>query len=728
MFARRRYIMTPREYNWNHSYINGLVFVILLLTSSVEIIADNVNITEGGSSQEINCTLYRSCTQCTGAHSGCSWLIEKQICLNSNQILSGKFIVDTKESCPAYAVTYDGYSLQVTVSNIEAKSVKTFFNVSPNIGCEIENATYNASIDNGVITCNWEDKKTIPIEKQRTTKANPLFIFYFSIVVNNVRLQFDNPRDHYISYHGWTCPKENCTISFWESDSKKYYCKWCLKNDSCKITAEQLNSCDIRNAVNNEKWKDGAPPSTIEVRSPDVAIESFKPDVLLFHRNTPTVVSITVKNHRFLAEGRLTTVTLAGQSCDESVTVDDKTVNCTVSCLKEVKEGPVVIEYAGITSVLRLKSAQKFRFVEPKFTDVSPSCVPFTGGTRIELIGENLNTTTDLQVFFRNIMTKVMCDIVELKHDRIVCVTSPHTDEQKSGPLQIVFEKNSIGKFYKKKMFTYVNEPTVLDGQVFEGLASGDVSLTVRGEFECTENQQMYVDYNGTRYYGNCMVRNNSNSTMDCWPPKLDDPGQMTSLSLGFRVDLAGKVVNFPQQTPYLLHPDPVYTDFEVFDGTVVRVEGVFPDLLQRRRPNGSYIFEVTYRGDELDDDERFTMINVTENYIECRSSFDTSVADILEIAITVDKQVKRTVVQRRHRRYYAIVRLMSPQHVIGGISALLICVFALIFCVKKIMNSSKQHMDKRYIGELRNITAGIDDTTDYLLNSNTGKRPKTRH
>jgi len=238
----------------------------------------------------------------------------------------------------------------------------------------------------------------------------------------------------------------------------------------------------------------------------------------------------------------------------------------------------------------------------------------------------------------------------------------------------------------------------------------------------------MYVDYNGTRYYGNCMVRSNSNSTMDCWPPKLDDPGQMASLSLGFRVDLAGKIVNFRYQTPYLLHPDPVYTDFEVFDGTVVRVEGVFPDLLQRRRPNGSYIFEVTFRGDEADDDERFTMINVTENYIECRSSFDTSVADILEIAITVDKQVKRTVVQRRHRQYYAIVRLLSPQHVIGGISALLICVFALIFCVQKIKNSSKQNMDKRYIGELRNITAGIDDTTDYLLNSNTGKRRKVRY
>ncbi|XP_016663061.1 plexin-A2 [Acyrthosiphon pisum] len=400
----------------------------------------------------------------------------------------------------------------------------------------------------------------------------------------------------------------------------------------------------------------------------------------MYQRNTSSVVSITVKNHRFLAEGRSTTVTLAGQSCDDPVTVDDQTVNCTVGLgyLNGLKEGPVVIEYAGITSVLILKSAQKFRFIGPRLTDVNPTCVPATGGTRIELTGEYLNAIPNVQLFFRNIRTKVMCDIIEITHDRIVCVTGAHTGEPKSGPLLIVFD-GAVGKFYKKKMFTYVNEPTVLDGQVFEGLASGDVSLTVRGGFDCTENQQMYVDYNGTRYYGNCVVRDNSNLTMYCWPPKLDDPGQMMSLSLGFRVDLAGKVVNLPQQTPYLLHPDPVYTDFEVFDGTVVRVDGIFPDLLQRRRPNGSYILEVTFRGDEADHDERFIMVNVTENYIECRSPFDTSVADILEIAITVDKQVKRTVVQRRHRRYYAIVRLLSPQQVIGGFSAMLICVFCAV-------------------------------------------------
>jgi len=567
------------------------------MTSSMEIIAENVNLMKDGSSQEINCTLYRSCTQCADA-SICSWLLEKQICLFSNQTLSGKFIVGTKESCPAYAVTYHNYSLQVTVSNIAAKSVNTFFNESTNIGCEIENATYNASIDNGVITCNWVDSKIIPTEERRTAETNPLFILYFSIVINNVRLQFNNPRDHYISYHGWTCPNQKCTISYWESDSRKYYCKWCLKNDDCKITAQQLNSCDIRDTINNEKLKNDTLLSTIEVRSADVVIESFRPDVLLCTNNKSSKVNITVKNHRILAEGRSMTVTLAGQSCGDPVTVDDQTVNCIVSYPCQVEEGPVVIEYAWITSVVRLKSAKKFRFVGPNFTGFSPNCIPATGGTRIQLTGEYLNATGDVQVFFRNNLSKLMCEVVELTQDHIGCVTSAHTGEYKSGPLQIVFQKVG-GMFYRKNWLTYVTDPTVLDGQVFEGVASGNVPLTVRGGFDCTENQQMYIDYNGKRYYGHCAMRFNDNTTMDCWPPKLDDPGQIMSLPLGFRVDLAGKVVYLPQQTPYfyLLFPDPVYTDFEVFDGTIVRVDGVFPDLLQRRQLDGSYIFEVTFHG-----------------------------------------------------------------------------------------------------------------------------------
>uniref|UniRef100_A0A2S2P8M2 Plexin-A2 n=1 Tax=Schizaphis graminum TaxID=13262 RepID=A0A2S2P8M2_SCHGA len=734
------FYITAKQYNyWNHSSIKQLLFAILLLTSSVVINADNVNLTESEPSQEINCTIYRSCKQCADA-SSCSWAIDKQICLYSNQSHSENYRVVTKESCPEYAVTLKTkdkhYWIQVTVSNMAVKSVNTFFNDNAVISCEIENTIYKASINNGTISCKWVKEKIISLEKRSSMDINPLFIYYFSIVVdNNVRLQFNDPRDHYISYHSWTCPDVNCSIVFWESDSRKYYCKWCLKKDGCQLTAGSWYSCDVRHALNNEKLRNNDTAlSTIEVKSPELAIETFKPDVLLKNRNMSVVVSIYVKNHKILADGRSTTaVTVAGQSCYNPTAVDDQTINCTVSKYNEMTladDGPVQVEYTWTTTSrkVRLTSSQKFKFVVPSVTGVNSTCVPATGGTRIELTGQYLNATTDVQVFFKKWGSKTTCEIFELSRDRMGCVTVANSKVRKPGPLLITFD-NMTG-IYTKEDFSYVSDPTVLDGQVFAGIASGDVPLIVRGSFNCTKNQQVYVDYNRKRHFGRCALRNiNDSAMMHCWPPKFDSPAQMTSLPLGFRIELADKVVFVQQQTPYLLHPDPIYVDFEVHDDDTIRVNGVFPDPLQRRQLDGNYLIEVALLGEPSDDDDIFCNVtDVTENHAECRSPSGTSFVDVLEIVIVLaGKQAVRTVVYRKHKQYYYVmIRLLRPQYVVGGISILLICVFALIFCIKNLMNRSKRHVDRRYISELRNITAGIDGSTDYLLNSNTLNCVKT--
>lgn len=681
---------------------------------SSSVIAENGNSKERGSSQEINCTTYSTCAQCAVA-SNCSWLIEKQTCSLSNLSLPPNLTVIARESCLELAVkTLDADSIQVTVTNIAVKSVKTYFDNSKTIACEVEKKTYSASINNGIIACDLKEKVTIPLIQGSTFKTSPLFIRYFSIVVDRIRLQFNDPRDHYVSYSG--CPDENCAVGFWESGSRKYYCKWCLKNRGCQIAAEQQGGCDVRNAIDNERVH---LESTIEVKSPDVTIASFVPEVLLCMSDTPTVVSITVKNHWILADGRSTEVTVAGQKCVEPITVDSQTVNCTIMYdeILQVAEGPVQVEYVQPPNILRLSSAQTFRFVNPTITDVSPVCVPTSGGTRIEVTGEHLNVTDRLRVNIDKETIGTVCDIVALARDRIDCVTQATTDGPRSGTLMMIFNEMII-KFYRKTMFVYVADPTVQDGQMFTGVASGGVPLTVRGGFQCTENPQMYVYYNRTKHYGHCALHGtNDTSAINCWPPKLDCPSQMTSLPLGFQVDLAGKTVHLQPLWRYLLYPDPVYTDFEVLDNGTVRVSGAFSDPLLRRQPDDSYLLVVTFRGADADGNENYydcTVTHITENYVDCLAPFDALVADVLEIAIAVSKQIQPTTVYKRHKQYHAFMKLLKLDYIVGSISCLMICVFTLIFCVKKMLNNSKQHKDKVYLEELRNITAGIDDNTDY--------------
>lgn len=726
------------------SYWILLPFTIVSLTLSVEINTDNVHLTGSGSSEEINCTTYNSCRQCADVPV-CGWIIEKQICcLYSNQSLLESSIVVAKEFCTEYNVsltTIDtDYWIKVVVSNIEENSVNNFLNEHAVINFYVEDKSYNASINNGVMALKWVKVDVLTDRIRKTHKINPLHIFYFLIIVNGVKLKFNDPRDHYISYHSWSCPKADCSITYWESDSRKYYCKWCLKNDDCRIAAKQQDSCDIRNATNNAKMVRKTVPSSFDVNGPDLAIESVKPDVLLFTRNTSSMLYITVKNHRFLSDDESTKVTVSGQDCSKVTTVDDRTIKCTVSYYNDPTmsvEGPVVVEYAYNTTAVRLKSAQTFKFVVPSVTGVNPTCGPVTGGTRIELTGQYLNVTTEVGVFF-NSMSTPMCKIKEMTRDRISCVTMPLADGKGRGadvgPLLIVVDKMK-GTFYRKKKFSYVSEPTVLDGQVFAGIASGDVPLIVRGDFECTGNQQMYVDYKGTTHYGLCAVRDyNGTKAMYCRPPKFDSPAKTTELPLGFTAEMDGKVVRMQKNTPihYLMYRDPVYVDFEVYNQNyTVHVNGLFPDPMQRRQLDGSYYFEVALLGlqpPDGDDDDDVTLclvIEVTDSYVKCWPPSGTSLAGVLEIAIVVpDGQAKRTVVvvPRRHKQYHQILKSMQKsQCLIGGFSVLIVCVIAVMFSVKKIRDHSKRYTRRRYMSELRNITAGIEDSSDYLLqDSNT--------
>lgn len=675
-------------------------------------------------------------------------MIEKQICrLISNQSLVENSIVVEKKFCTEYAVSLTtintDYWIEVVVSNIELKSVNHFLNENAVIRFYVENKLYNASINNGVIVCKWVRVDLFRDKKQR--KQNPLHIFYFSIIVNDVRLKFNDPRDHYISYHSWSCPKAICSIAYWESDLRKYYCKWCLKNDDCPIPAKQQDSCDIRYATNNTKTIGETEPSSLDVNGPDLAIESVEPDVLLFTRNTSSMLMITIKNHRFLSDDKSTKVTVSGQNCYNVTTVDDRRIKCIVSYYNDPTmsvEGPVLVKYEYKSTAVRLKSAQMFKFVVPSVTGVNPMCGLVTGGTRIELTGQYLNATTKVEVFFNN-MSAPMCTIKEMSRNRISCVTLPPADGKGRGadvgPLLIVFD-DMKGTFYRKKYFSYVAEPTVLDGQVFAGIASGDVPLIVRGDFECTGNQQMYVDYIGTTHYGLCVVRDyNGTKAMHCRPPKFDSPAKTMRLPLGFIAEIDDKVVRMQQKTPihYLMYHDPLYVDFEVYkQNDTVRVNGLFPDPMQRRQLDGSYYFEVALLGlqppDGDDDDLTLCFVfEVTDSYVMCQPPFGTLLVDVLEIAIVVpDGQAKRTlvVVHRKHKQYYQILKSMQkPPCLIGGISVLFICVIAVMFSVKKIRGHSKKYMGRRYINELRDITAGIENSSDYLLeDSNTVRRVKT--
>lgn len=100
----------------------------------------------------------------------------------------------------------------------------------------------------------------------------------------NIRLQFDNVQDHYVIGNNPFCNKTNCTIGFWENELNhlRYYCKWCLKTKNCDTI--QQNNCFISNVTNNQKITNTM--SNIEIKSPNVMIQSFQPKFSTFDSET----------------------------------------------------------------------------------------------------------------------------------------------------------------------------------------------------------------------------------------------------------------------------------------------------------------------------------------------------------------------------------------------------------------------------------------------------------
>lgn len=71
---------------------------------------------------------------------------------------------------------------------------------------------------------------------------------------------------------------------------------------------------------------------------------------------------------------------------------------------KEPKTGPIIVKVADF----RAESLEKFRFVDPKITGLSPTKGPKAGGTRLTIFGEHLNAGSHVQAFVNGVPCSIL--------------------------------------------------------------------------------------------------------------------------------------------------------------------------------------------------------------------------------------------------------------------------------------------------------------------------------
>lgn len=473
-------------------------------------------------------------------------------------------------------------------------------------------------------------------------------------------------------------------------------CSGCLTDDTCKWLLEE-RKCVDSNATSKLK----ASLTNINSCPERYEIKSFRPIAGLKH--SKTIVNITLKqndNSEMISINHIMKITIGGHEC-EKLNFTKLTLYCSVKYhnVSGEIEGPVEI----ILPSLKLVSKQNFSFVEPEMYDFNPKCGPLKGNTSLTITGRNLAVATDVRVSVDNIT----CTIVTRENDRVICLTGV-SDTTRSGAINVLLDGLNVVNS-TNLTFSYTEHPSVDLNQDYKGIVSGGTRLSVHGRFHCAQNPKMFVvdNYNGKRNFEDCVFMQDTTEreaakTVSCQTPALN---KSLNFTIGFTVEYAGQTLDilFPgvDAHPYVLYPDPDFTDFMI-NGTAVIINGQFG-----------------YTGYQLDDlavqiadtGDKCGVKIVNETTIICQT--ETVVENAREIIVAVGKVFKTSVTIKDEQQKsehkdppVASGRFTPVTIVVTLLIGLVLCAITLTL----VKFNRKKQTEKQYLADLRDITAGIGD------------------
>lgn len=503
--------------------------------------------------------------------------------------------------CPRFsvveksAVAGTSFKYTVRISNDDRSGLVAAFLRASKITCCLETCDFDGSVVNDEIVC-----AEVHMPSSYFMNRTRALVMYVYVTFNGVKLKFDEEAEYYYPIYDRECVAEQrdegCATCLWNDrgvggGEYAHYLKWCPAGNRCTGSYQVY---DKRETRSHEKCR--AAGDDVRVECADFEIQSFEP--LRVPWTGGTALRIAVRNHSMLAEGKMIGVTVAGRECANPVTaVDNETIVCTVATadpedgsLELQQLGYVQVTYASSVARFTLTSVDSLIFVDPVVTTVSPACGSPDGGTLLTVTGRFLDAGAEVHV---SVVTgdadheaAVACETVARGPDSITCRTGASRAQDTRGRVLVEFDGH-LRKYAGPGAFAYVaGDPAVDAGQAFEGTVSGGTAVPVRGShLTCLERATFYViDRDGDRRYAAARCHVLNDSLMVCRAPRLDRVlfAAETSTYLHFGVgaqDFAGLSFDLlehgPAKAGFVLHADPVYTDFETDDeSTTLTING----------------------------------------------------------------------------------------------------------------------------------------------------------
>lgn len=712
-----------------------------------------------------NCSTIAKCDECAKSPA-CAWTFARQRCADTDgrgedDGGGGGPIVRSQWACPEFTPalvdveTGDGrrrYAVIVTVSRGSTAVMAHLRNSA--IACTVDGAVRTGAMTaDGAIECEPDRRAA---ERSPAAyyygRTNALHVVRFDVFVGGVPLVFDDPVLHYVSAYEYPCDDQRCVVGTWDEGDgparRHHYCRWCARNRGCAVQVQQ-SKCAAWPAGggggDNGSAAIDLTGGRVPVRTEAARVLSFRPEYAV--ATADAVVTVTVRGHSVLADGRAVAVTVVGRPCvlaagdgpgpaedDGPWPTDDDgdgeaVLECVVAAAKpsewredRVYAGPLEVTYSSAGTEYVLRSAATFRFVWPEIKSLVPKCGPAGGPTALTVLGERLDVTAG-NGSLRVTAGGADCPVVEHGPERIVCVTDGAAAPGVV-PVWVDFG-NGLATGVSRLSFEYAATPYADDDQELAAIASGGTAMVIRGEFACVHRATMAAVVDDAIVYESCRVPDAAAGAaaadrVTCRTPRVHPgpDGRPVDVPFWLHVQVGGVEHKLPGSR-YRAYPDPEFAGYDVTGRTVIVRDARMglgygaADLNVTARHNGTAV--------------PCAVVSADGGRIECVLPYAPA-ADAAELGLTVAVGSHRARPVGRwteasgaqwaaagagaganrvtgHRLRVAVV--LSGVSVVSVFVAL---VFGLLFCYRIMLANSKRQTEKRYLEELRNITAAADN------------------
>ncbi|RWS07647.1 plexin A-like protein [Dinothrombium tinctorium] len=525
-----------------------------------------------------DCRSYIRCTECVLSPFPCNWCVGGHKCTRENcrndVLVTGvssirPSILSGPRFCPRINLPSDRKNeflvpfgrlqkVYVTIDNILPFIATTRFSCLFNIEGKVESV--NAHLLGDRVYCDsfsFQYKADVP-----TINAS------FAVIWDGNK-PLDNPENIHLLIYRCDAMARNC--GFCLELPEKFNCGWC--QDHCDIEENCAKNRSRASWLNNQEI------------CPDPKITDFYPKSGPIEGGTNITIEGLNLGRKF--EDIENGVHIANELSGSTV----KMINCIP--FKEFYEktskiickvlippnatndvnigsvtGPVIV---NIQNLYTATSKEHFKFVNPIITAIEPAKGPVSGGTKLIISGLYLDAGSMAIAK----IGKSNCEIISRDTKRIECITKGRdmTGEEK---VSVTFD-NGERKF-EDYGYLYVEDPIVsydksrLNENIPKGIPIGGIKYSVKGEhFDSIQSSMMYVEVNGVKYNGSCIVESSKN--MKCKSPKVpfeklafDENGRV-ELDYGFIMDSVKSVMDLSKRVhkpfpKFQMHRNPQFFEF----------------------------------------------------------------------------------------------------------------------------------------------------------------------